>query len=71
MNDIHAYEIQPAGVLHLNDDLVDRYYEAYTDEKESDPINTPIELEDFNFDVFNPDYDYFTELSNAILNGVY
>ena len=71
VNDIHAYEIQPAGVLHLNDDLVDRYYEAYTDEKESDPINTPIELEDFNFDVFNPDYDYFTELSNAILNGVY
>ena len=55
----------------MNGDLADKYFETYIAEKETDPINTPIELEDFNFDVFNPDYDYFTELSNAILNGVY
>ena len=54
----------------MNGDLVDKYFETYIAEKETDPINTPIELQDFNFDdVFNSDYDCFTEWSKEVLSG--
>ena len=63
-------ELQPAGVLYLDDDIVDRYFENLNDENEADPMNTPVELQDFDFDdVFNSDYDYFTKWSTEILNG--
>ena len=70
MKDDRHCELQPAGILHLNNDLVDKYFETHIKENESDPINTPVELQDFDFnDVFNSDYDVFTQWSKEILNG--
>ena len=70
VRDDHNFELQPAGVLYLNDDLVDKYFESQANENEVDPINTPVDLQDFNFDdVFNSDYDSFTEWSKEILSG--